>query len=79
VTTTMLRPAAGPSVRDAMDALRRAAQRTREYDFSIWFWGDAIAVDGSKPQRSPGTRRAAHMYSSSLALAPAGRWNGSIA
>jgi unsaturated rhamnogalacturonyl hydrolase len=26
--------------------LRKLAQRTLEYDFSVWFWGDAIAVDG---------------------------------
>jgi unsaturated rhamnogalacturonyl hydrolase len=26
--------------------LRRVAERTRAYDFTVWFWGDAIAVDG---------------------------------
>jgi unsaturated rhamnogalacturonyl hydrolase len=31
---------------DAMDVLRRVARRTRGYDFTAWFWGDAIAVDG---------------------------------
>lgn len=30
----------------ALDMLRRVAQRTREYDFTVWFWGEAIAVDG---------------------------------
>jgi len=26
--------------------LQRVAQRTRRFDFTIWFWGDAIAFDG---------------------------------
>jgi unsaturated rhamnogalacturonyl hydrolase len=26
--------------------LRRVAERTRAYDFTVWFWGDAIALDG---------------------------------
>ena len=26
--------------------LRRLARRTRRYDFTVWFWGDAIAFDG---------------------------------
>ncbi|MSP83425.1 MAG: hypothetical protein EXQ94_10990 [Alphaproteobacteria bacterium] len=26
--------------------LRRLAARTRRYDFTVWFWGDAIAFDG---------------------------------
>lgn len=30
----------------ATDVLLRCAERTRRYDFSIWFWGDGIAVDG---------------------------------
>jgi unsaturated rhamnogalacturonyl hydrolase len=28
------------------DILQRAARRTLRFDFSIWFWGDAIAFDG---------------------------------
>jgi len=31
---------------DAAELLRRVAARTRSYDFTVWFWGDAIAVDG---------------------------------
>ena len=30
----------------AKDILRRVAQRTCRFDFSVWFWGDAIAFDG---------------------------------
>ena len=30
----------------AHDVLRRVEERTREYDFTVWFWGDAIAFDG---------------------------------
>src|SRR5439155_23866721 len=30
----------------AQDVLRRVEERTREYDFTVWFWGDAIAFDG---------------------------------
>ncbi len=30
----------------ARGVLRRLARRTRRYDFSVWFWGDAIAFDG---------------------------------
>jgi len=30
----------------ARDVLRRVAARTLLYDFSVWFWGDAIAIDG---------------------------------
>jgi unsaturated rhamnogalacturonyl hydrolase len=26
--------------------MRRLAERTLRYDFTVWFWGDAIAVDG---------------------------------
>lgn len=26
--------------------LDRCGQRTLQYDFSVWFWGDAIAIDG---------------------------------
>ena len=29
-----------------LDALRRAAERTMLYDFSVWYWGDWIALDG---------------------------------
>jgi unsaturated rhamnogalacturonyl hydrolase len=32
-----------PTVREI---LRRAAERTLAYDLTVWFWGDAIAVDG---------------------------------
>ena len=28
------------------DLLARTAHRTLDYDFTVWFWGDAIAVDG---------------------------------
>ena len=28
------------------ELLKRIARRTMRYDFSIWFWGDAIAIDG---------------------------------
>jgi len=28
------------------DLLSALAARTRAYDFTVWFWGDAIAVDG---------------------------------
>ena len=31
---------------EAVDVLRRLTRRTLEYDFTVWFWGDAIAVDG---------------------------------
>jgi len=30
----------------AVDILRRTARRTCSYDFTVWFWGDAIALDG---------------------------------
>lgn len=30
----------------AAELLRRLASRTMRYDFSVWFWGDAIAADG---------------------------------
>jgi unsaturated rhamnogalacturonyl hydrolase len=30
----------------AESTLRRLADRTTNYDFTIWFWGDAIALDG---------------------------------
>jgi unsaturated rhamnogalacturonyl hydrolase len=30
----------------ASELLVRLAERTRRYDFSVWFWGDAIAIDG---------------------------------
>lgn len=43
----------GPAAQDsgltemsAADLLARLALRTRAYDFTVWFWGDAIAVDG---------------------------------
>lgn len=29
-----------------MESLQLAARRTRDYDFGVWFWGDAIAIDG---------------------------------
>ena len=32
--------------RSASEVLRLAADRTLRYDFTVWFWGDAIAVDG---------------------------------
>jgi unsaturated rhamnogalacturonyl hydrolase len=28
------------------DLLQRVAERTLDFDFSIWYWGDAIAIDG---------------------------------
>lgn len=31
---------------DAAAVLDRAAQRALRYDFTVWFWGDAIAFDG---------------------------------
>ncbi|WP_119461090.1 glycoside hydrolase family 88 protein [Rhodospirillaceae bacterium SYSU D60014] len=31
---------------DAAAVLKQAAQRTLRYDFTVWFWGDAIALDG---------------------------------
>lgn len=31
---------------DAHDLLRSVADRTLHYDFTVWFWGDAIALDG---------------------------------
>ncbi len=30
----------------AQEILKRVAARTLEYDFTVWFWGDAIAFDG---------------------------------
>jgi unsaturated rhamnogalacturonyl hydrolase len=30
----------------AHDVLRRVTDRTLLYDFTVWFWGDAIAMDG---------------------------------
>lgn len=33
-------------IASASDVLARAAERTRAYDFTVWFWGDAIALDG---------------------------------
>jgi unsaturated rhamnogalacturonyl hydrolase len=33
-------------VSEARALLRRLARRTRAYDFTVWFWGDAIAFDG---------------------------------
>ncbi len=30
----------------ARDVLRQVMKRTLHYDFSVWFWGDAIAMDG---------------------------------
>ena len=32
--------------RTAATLLRLLAERTLRYDFTVWFWGDAIAVDG---------------------------------
>lgn len=32
--------------RTARDVLRRVASRTLAYDFTVWFWGDAITMDG---------------------------------
>lgn len=32
--------------RSPEDILRRVAARSRAYDFGVWFWGDAIAIDG---------------------------------
>ncbi len=39
---------AGVRKRNAADhaILRRIARRTMRYDFTLWFWGDAIAIDG---------------------------------
>ena len=31
---------------DSKVVLQRVAQRTLRFDFSVWFWGDAIAFDG---------------------------------
>jgi unsaturated rhamnogalacturonyl hydrolase len=31
---------------DPRDLLSKVARRTRDYDFGVWFWGDAIAIDG---------------------------------
>ncbi len=31
---------------NAIQLLRSLMRRTLEYDFSVWFWGDAIAIDG---------------------------------
>ena len=28
------------------ELLASVAERTRRYDFTVWFWGDAIAIDG---------------------------------
>jgi unsaturated rhamnogalacturonyl hydrolase len=28
------------------EVLQRVMRRTLEYDFTVWFWGDAIAIDG---------------------------------
>jgi len=36
----------GPAETDTTDILRRLTRRTLDYDFSVWFWGDAIALDG---------------------------------
>jgi unsaturated rhamnogalacturonyl hydrolase len=33
-------------VTDPRGLLPRLARRTRRYDFTVWFWGDAIAFDG---------------------------------
>jgi unsaturated rhamnogalacturonyl hydrolase len=32
--------------RSPNEALRLVVDRTRIYDFGVWFWGDAIAIDG---------------------------------
>lgn len=32
--------------RSPHEILERVATRTRGYDFGVWFWGDAIAIDG---------------------------------
>jgi len=31
---------------DALSALRRVAERTSDWRFHCWYWGDAIAIDG---------------------------------
>lgn len=36
----------GPEKASAESLLRRTADRTQRFDFSVWFWGDAIAIDG---------------------------------
>lgn len=35
-----------PPRTDLRELLRRTARRTLRFDFSVWFWGDAIAFDG---------------------------------
>jgi unsaturated rhamnogalacturonyl hydrolase len=30
----------------AREVLRQVTERTLQYDFTVWFWGDAIAIDG---------------------------------
>lgn len=32
--------------RNTVEVLRSVTERTLRYDFSVWFWGDAIAIDG---------------------------------
>ena len=35
-----------PAISTARDILRAVAERTMAYDFTLFFWGDAIAMDG---------------------------------
>jgi unsaturated rhamnogalacturonyl hydrolase len=43
MSTAML-PKADPQT--ARDLLSSVTERTLSYDFTVWFWGDAIAIDG---------------------------------
>ena len=31
---------------NALEVLKHVTRRTMAYDFTVWFWGDAIAIDG---------------------------------
>jgi len=35
-----------PNALSAREVLGRVADRTRRFDFTVWFWGDPIAFDG---------------------------------
>lgn len=42
----MTTPTPGSLATTARDVLRQVMQRTLQYDFTVWQWGDAIAIDG---------------------------------
>ncbi|MBV9491996.1 MAG: glycoside hydrolase family 88 protein [Verrucomicrobia bacterium] len=47
MSVTAIHPVAKQSsAPTAREVLKLAAERTLAYDFTVWFWGDAIAIDG---------------------------------